>query len=733
MAVLAVVCRRPAVQPARPPAELGRLPVDLLHLRHPARPGASARPSPCRRPRSPCRPGGCATRRGGRSSTSASTRLRAGRRVRRRRSSPASAVRRRRPSDVDDVAVVAAAAAAAWFAVKYGTGHDRGPPALRRPLVAHVPATALALRAAVHRRAAAARARSCSPPRRPAPALVPLVLRRRCSRCYRMARLVRRARAAGPPRPAHRPAQPQGAAGRGDRRRRRPTPSGRAAARPTGTSRCCCSTSTGSARQRRARARRRRPAAGRGRRSGSTDGGPRRTTWSPGSAATSSPSSPPGSTAPADAARAGRADRPRRSPSRSRWTGCRSTSRGSIGIALHPEHGDDFATLLRHAEVAMYDAKHRGDAVAVYAPESDHNSPERLSLLGRPAPGAARPAPTADRRDHACTTSRRSPSRPARWSGSRRCCAGGTRGAGMVDPEELIRVAEQSAGDAAAHPPGARRRGGAAGQVARGRPAPAGRGQRQRPRPARPARSPTRSPTCCAGTASPRRPAPAGDHRGRADGRPAPGAGHHHPAGPARRGDRAGRLRHRLLVAAAPAPAAAGRGEDRPVVRARDGRPTPTTRRSCGRSSSWPARSGLRVVAEGVEDERTWRLLHAAGCHVGAGLVLRPADAGRRARHLAGPVPAGAPGRGPIPAAKSGESPSRGAASGEVEILLGTLADDDYVRRRSPTRSAPPRCAASDELIDDRGVRPSWSPPPSGRGRDLRGRCPRGLGHRRGR
>ncbi|MFC4145611.1 putative bifunctional diguanylate cyclase/phosphodiesterase [Micromonospora mangrovi] len=54
---------------------------------------------------------------------------------------------------------------------------------------------------------------------------------------------------------------------------------------------------------------------------------------------------------------------------------------GSIGIALYPEHGEDFATLMRHADVAMYDAKHRNDTVAVYAAESDHNSAERLSLL----------------------------------------------------------------------------------------------------------------------------------------------------------------------------------------------------------------------------------------------------------------------------------------------------------------------------------------------------------------
>jgi EAL domain-containing protein (putative c-di-GMP-specific phosphodiesterase class I) len=54
----------------------------------------------------------------------------------------------------------------------------------------------------------------------------------------------------------------------------------------------------------------------------------------------------------------------------------------SIGAGIHPLHGADFDELLRHADVAMYEAKSRNDAVALYAPEADHNSPARLGLLG---------------------------------------------------------------------------------------------------------------------------------------------------------------------------------------------------------------------------------------------------------------------------------------------------------------------------------------------------------------
>ena len=52
----------------------------------------------------------------------------------------------------------------------------------------------------------------------------------------------------------------------------------------------------------------------------------------------------------------------------------------SIGIALAPAHGEDAETLLRHADVAMYIAKREGETWAVYAPERDAYTPDRLAL-----------------------------------------------------------------------------------------------------------------------------------------------------------------------------------------------------------------------------------------------------------------------------------------------------------------------------------------------------------------
>src|SRR5436190_21254605 len=54
----------------------------------------------------------------------------------------------------------------------------------------------------------------------------------------------------------------------------------------------------------------------------------------------------------------------------------------SIGIALFPAHGGDALSLLRRADVAMYEAKRTRTGHEVYEPERDHHSRRRLELLG---------------------------------------------------------------------------------------------------------------------------------------------------------------------------------------------------------------------------------------------------------------------------------------------------------------------------------------------------------------
>jgi diguanylate cyclase (GGDEF)-like protein/PAS domain S-box-containing protein len=56
--------------------------------------------------------------------------------------------------------------------------------------------------------------------------------------------------------------------------------------------------------------------------------------------------------------------------------------RASIGIALYPEHGDDAETLMRRADVAMYVAKRGKKQYELYEPGQDQDTALRLALIG---------------------------------------------------------------------------------------------------------------------------------------------------------------------------------------------------------------------------------------------------------------------------------------------------------------------------------------------------------------
>jgi diguanylate cyclase (GGDEF)-like protein len=56
--------------------------------------------------------------------------------------------------------------------------------------------------------------------------------------------------------------------------------------------------------------------------------------------------------------------------------------KGSIGIALFPQHGRDAATLMKHADEAMYMAKLAGEGHLVYAPEHNRYTPEQRAFMG---------------------------------------------------------------------------------------------------------------------------------------------------------------------------------------------------------------------------------------------------------------------------------------------------------------------------------------------------------------
>jgi diguanylate cyclase (GGDEF)-like protein len=109
----------------------------------------------------------------------------------------------------------------------------------------------------------------------------------------------------------------------------------------------------------------------------------------------------------------------------------------SIGIALQGASGGDSTTLLREAEAAMYDAKQRGDQIAVHGPDAAHHSPDRLALLADLRRALREDAPGImlfyQPQIAIATGEVVGVEALLRWQHPER---------GLVGPEELIRVAE---------------------------------------------------------------------------------------------------------------------------------------------------------------------------------------------------------------------------------------------------------------------------------------------------
>jgi GGDEF domain-containing protein len=335
-------------------------------------------------------------------------------------------------------------------------------------------------------------------------------------------------------------------------------------------------------------------------------------TWtpSPGSAATSSPC--------CSRRRGARRDRGRGRIARLaepvRLEGVLMDVDVSIGIALSPVHGQDFEQLMRRADVAMYVAKAQGTGIELYDAARDPNSPARLGTVSALREGIEQGQlelhyqPKVSLRDGTVV----GVEALVRWQHPER---------GMVSPAEFIPLAERTGlvHQITAHVA----RGLLAGVLVGPRPAGAGRGQREHARPARDrSRRPRRRIARSARAA-------ARGHRARGDrerprARRRPRRRHAARAARARRQRIPGRLRHRLLVAAAPRAAAGDEVKiDRSFVRRLDEEGgDPAMVRSIVDIAHGLGRS---VVAEGLETTHAWRLLREFGCDVAQGYrISRP-------------------------------------------------------------------------------------------------------------
>jgi len=109
----------------------------------------------------------------------------------------------------------------------------------------------------------------------------------------------------------------------------------------------------------------------------------------------------------------------------------------SIGIALYPEHAHDDEQLMQHADVAMYEAKTAQSGRACYARERDHHSLERLTLASELSHALETGEIEAHFQPKADASSRRIVGVEAlvRWRHPTR---------GLIGPGEFVTVAEQT-------------------------------------------------------------------------------------------------------------------------------------------------------------------------------------------------------------------------------------------------------------------------------------------------
>jgi diguanylate cyclase (GGDEF)-like protein len=109
----------------------------------------------------------------------------------------------------------------------------------------------------------------------------------------------------------------------------------------------------------------------------------------------------------------------------------------SVGSALFPEHGQDAATLIPRADIAMYVAKSAAGAHQVYSPVYAQNSPERLALVGELREALARGELVLYYQPKVAIGTNRLEGVEAlvRWRHPQR---------GMVPPDEFIPLAERT-------------------------------------------------------------------------------------------------------------------------------------------------------------------------------------------------------------------------------------------------------------------------------------------------